>query len=174
MSKITVPLSKSGVDTLLKEVQEYKKWLNDRTQVFVKRLGEIGLNIASVEFQNAQYDGSNDVSVHMEDRGGNKTAVVAVGRAVLFIEFGTGITYPNDHPQAGELGMERGGYGYKLGRLPSWRYEGDPGTSGEKITEGKHKGEIRTKGNPANMPMYKAAKEIEQQFKDIAREVFKR
>ena len=47
----------------------------------------------------------------------NKIAVVAVGSATLFIEFGTGVKYPDNHPEAAEHGMIRGGYGYRLGRL---------------------------------------------------------
>lgn len=45
-------------------------------------------------FASAQYDGDNDVSVMMET--GNKTwRIVASGESVLFIEYGSGITYPH-------------------------------------------------------------------------------
>lgn len=45
-------------------------------------------------FASAQYDGTNDVSVTMET--GNKTwRIVASGESVLFIEYGSGITYPH-------------------------------------------------------------------------------
>ncbi len=57
-------------------------------------------------------------------------AVVAVGASVLFIEFGAGVTYPDNHPQAAELGMKRGEYGKGHGKQSSWGYYGDPGTNG--------------------------------------------
>lgn len=63
----------------------------------------------------------------MENRDEDTVAVVAVGGAVLFIEFGTGVKYPDNHPEAGKNGFTRGGYGYHLGRLKNgWRYTGNP------------------------------------------------
>lgn len=171
--KIKVDLTSAGITTLLREVTEYKKWLLSKTTEFLTRLGEEGVSIASAQFGQAQYDGTNDVSVSCEERDKYRVAVVAIGGATLFIEFGTGILYPDNHPEAAKHGMVRGEYGHKLGRLErGWRYKGDPGTHGEIISEGKHAGEVRTKGNPANMPMYNTIKELEDRFADIAREVF--
>lgn len=45
-------------------------------------------------FASAQYDGVNDVVVSMET-GNNVWSITASGEAVLFIEYGTGITYPH-------------------------------------------------------------------------------
>lgn len=172
--KIKVPLSSDGISVLIREVEKYKKWIETKTQEFINRLAQEGLNIASAKFSQAQYDGSNDVSVSVEKRGSDCVAVVAVGAAALFIEFGTGIIYPDNHPEAAEHGMRRGNYGHKLGRLKKgWRYTGDPGTHGEVILSGKHTGEVKTKGNPANMPMYSSVRELEDKFAEIAKEVFK-
>ena len=127
------------------------------------------------KFQSATYDGTNDVSVSVESRGENKAAVVAIGSSVLFIEFGTGVKYPDSHPEAGKFGFEHGGYGHHLGRLEKgWRYQGDPGTNGEMIATGKHAGEIHTYGNPANMSMYYTVRELEEKFEEIARRVYRR
>lgn len=171
--KITVDLSSKGIETLLKEIREYKKWLKRTTEDYIQRLAEEGCQVASVNFQQAQYDGNNDVAVSVENRGEMTTAVVAIGNATLFIEFGTGINYSDNHPEAGEHGMNRGTFGYGLGRLKSWRYTGEAGTNGEIITTGKHAGEVRTKGNPANMALYSAIKDLEERLTEIAREVFK-
>ena len=170
---IRVSLTPDGISRLIDEVEAYKKWITSKVTEFVSRLGEEGVSIASAQFSQAQYDGTNDVSVSLEVRDSNRVAVVAIGAATLFIEFGTGVLYPDDHPEAAENGMVRGMYGSRLGRLQKgWRYVGDPGTHGEVITEGKHVGEIRTLGNPANMPMYNTVKELEERFAEIAREVF--
>lgn len=173
--KITISLTSKGIDKLIKEVKAYQKWLETKTKEFVKALGDEGVQIASVRFQSAEYDGTNDVSVNIEDRGDNQVAVVAAGGAVLFIEFGSGVVYPDNHPEAAEHGMIRGEYGYKLGRNPrGWRYKGDPGTHGELITEGKHAGEVHTYGNPANMCMYSTVRELEERFEEIAKRVYVR
>lgn len=170
---IQAELSAKGIDKAVRELQNYKRWLRECTERFLQALGEEGVQIASARFQKAGYDGTNDVSVSVEPRGDNKLAVVAIGSAVLFIEFGTGVKHPDNHPEAGAHGFVHGQYGYKLGRLKNgWRYSGDPGTNGEVITEGKHAGEVHTYGNPANMSMYQTVRELEERFAEIARRCY--
>ena len=175
MSKrvIKVTLSEKSIDNAIKELKNYKTWLKECTVKFIQALGEEGVQVATAKFQTAVYDGTNDVSVSVESRDNNKVAVVAVGSSVLFIEFGTGVKYPYNHPEAGKNGFTRGGYGYKLGRLENgWRYTGDPGSNGEVITTGKHAGEVHTYGNPANMSMYETVRELEEKFEEIARRCY--
>lgn len=170
---VKVELTEKSIDNAIRELLRYKTWLKECTEKFLKALGDEGLEIASARFQQAEYDGTNDVSVSVESRAENKVAVVAIGSSVLFIEFGTGVRYPDNHPEAHKNGFNRGEYGYKLGRLKKgWRYTGPPGTHGEVITTGKHAGEVHTYGNPANMSMYQATKELEQRFEEIARRCF--
>lgn len=172
MKKIAVPLSVAGVDRLLKELENYKRWLQDRSSVFLDRLADEGLNIASVKFGRAVYDGTNDVTVSVEARDSNSRAVVAIGSSVLFIEFGTGVTYPDNHPEAAELGMNRGEYGSGHGKQKSWGYYGNPGTNGKPVQKTNGSTVIITHGNPANMAMYETIKELEQNMTRIAKEVF--
>lgn len=177
MSKriIKVQLTEQSIDNAIKELEDYKKWLKEKTQEFVKALADEGMQLSRAKFESATYDGTNDVSVSVESRGENKAAVVAIGSSVLFIEFGTGVKYPDSHPEAGKFGFEHGGYGHHLGRLEKgWRYQGDPGTNGEVIATGKHAGEIHTYGNPANMSMYYTVRELEEKFEEIARRVYRR
>lgn len=170
---IKVSLNEQSIDRAIKELDNYKKWLVDKTKEFLKALADEGVQIASAKFAKAVYDGTNDVSCSVEERGENKIAVVAVGSATLFIEFGTGVKYPDNHPEAAEHAMIRGGYGYRLGRLEKgWRYTGDPGSNGEVITEGKHAGQVHTYGNPANMCMYQTVRELQEKFEEIARRVY--
>lgn len=173
MKTIRMKLNTADIGRAIRELQAWKKWLAEKTEEFLKALADEGMNIASAKFQNAAYDGTNDVSCEVEERGDGKVAVVAVGNAVLFIEFGTGITYPDDHPEAAQNGMIRGEYGYGLGKLPGgWRYDGNPGTNGTVITQGKHAGMIHTFGNPANQCMYQTVRELEDKFEEIARRVY--
>lgn len=170
---IKVRLTEQSINNAIKELNDYKKWLVDKTKEFLKALADEGVEIASAKFGRAVYDGTNDVTCQVEDRGNNKVAVMAVGGATLFIEFGTGVKYPDNHPEAAENGMNRGQYGYKLGRLEKgWRYTGEPGSNGEVITEGKHAGEVHTYGNPANMSMYLTVRELQDKFEEIARRVY--
>ena len=170
---IKVELSQKGIDKAIKELNDYKKWLKDCTEKLLKALADEGAQIATAKFQRAVYDGTNDVKVSVENRDENTVAVVAIGSAVLFIEFGTGVKYPDNHPEAGKNGFTRGGYGYHLGRLKNgWRYTGNPGSNGEVITSGEHAGEVHTYGNPANMSMYQTVRELEEHFEEIARRCY--
>lgn len=172
MKTVKVSLSQRGIDTLLREIESYTVWLKERSQVLLDRLAQAGFEVASARFAKAAYDGTNDASVSMETRSEGVRAVVAVGASVLFIEFGTGVTYPDNHPQAAELGMKRGEYGQGHGKQSSWGYYGDPGTNG--VVKMKKDGStvVITHGNPANMPMYETVKELEAMFPDLVKEVF--
>lgn len=174
MKKIPVRLSGQSIDNAIKFLEQYRRIFLHKVEDLLNELAQEGVSVASVKFGEAVYDGTNDVKVKFEQRGKDKVAVIATGRATLFIEFGTGIKYPDNHPLAAENGMNRGEYGHKLGALPNgWRYKGNPGTNGEIITEGKHKGEVRTYGNPANMSMYQTERELEEKFTEIVKRVFK-
>lgn len=172
MKAVKVPLSQRGIDTLFREIESYTVWLKERSQVLLDRLAQAGFEVASARFAKAAYDGTNDASVSMETRSEGVRAVVAVGASVLFIEFGTGVTYPDNHPQAAELGMKRGEYGQGHGKQSSWGYYGDPGTNG--VVKMKKDGStvVITHGNPANMPMYETVKELEAMLPELVKEVF--
>lgn len=170
--KFVIGLNGNGVDEFIRGIKEYENWLRERTQVLVQRLADEGYQIAAAGFQQAQYDGTNDSAVTVEERGDKIRAVVATGSAALFIEFGTGITYPDDHPEATKQGMVRGGYGQGKGNQTTWGYYGDAGTNG-KVRKQTDKGQlILTHGNPANKPMYEAVKELESRLAELVREVF--
>lgn len=172
MKTVKIPLSQRGIDTLLREIESYTVWLKERSQVLLDRLAQAGFEVASARFAKAAYDGTNDASVSLETRSEGVRAVVAVGASVLFVEFGTGVTYPDNHPQAAELGMKRGEYGQGHGKQSSWGYYGDPGTNG--VVKMKKDGStvVITHGNPANMPMYETVKELEAILPDLVKEVF--
>ena len=87
--KIKVRLSDAGLRDAERQIQEYKATLNQKAQEFVRALADKGLDVAKVRFANAQYAGSNDVSCHVEQNG-NTCTIIAEGKAVAFIEFGTG------------------------------------------------------------------------------------
>lgn len=163
----------SGVSEAIQHIEGYRKRIDRNQHILLEKLAGIGIETAKVRFSTAQYDGVNDVVVPSEPTwvSKDKLFLSANGSTVAFIEFGTGVHYSETHPKAGEFGAVRGGYGYGLGRLDSWRYKGEPGTNGE--SSEKHPGEIVTHGNPPAMAMFNAAEDIRKNILDIAKEVYK-
>lgn len=153
----------SGLDAL----QKSKRTMERRLHRLIDRLAEAGANVASASFATAQYDGTNDTVVTVEWQD-NLTAVIkASGQAVLFIEFGTGVTYEDDHPEK-PVGMERGKYGKGRGSDKMWGYYGDPGTNGQVIVNKSGREVVLTEGNPASKSMYEARKHMEDLIREIA------
>ena len=160
MKKISIRLSVAGIAQAIKELEEYQNWLKERTKVFLDRLAEEGYKVAQAGFQFAKYDGENDVKVSVENRGDTARAVVALGRATLFIEFGSGVIKPL-HPET-PPGLERGSWSDGPNGKGHWQ---DP--NGWYYAHGK-----KSRGNPANMAMYEAVKDLENRLGQIAKEVF--
>lgn len=138
---------------------------------FLNELGEIGLQEAVHIFANADYDGANDVSVELE-AGDNSVSLVASGETVLFIEFGTGITYSEKSPYDDVVHYERGTYGQGKGKQTSWIYYGQAGTNGRVIGENDIGQIVKTQGNPPANAMYGASKEMKQRIIETARKCF--
>lgn len=175
---VSVSLTPEGIQKAINELNAFRKRVEKGQKELLKKLADTGAEKAQERFSGALYAGKNDVFVRTEETGENKRAVVADSNqedpVELFIEFGTGVVWDDNHPEAAQHGMIRGEYGYKLGRHEKWRYKGDPGNLGTVIEEGKHKGEVVTSGNPAAKAMYHSRKTVEEEFTDIAKEVFRR
>ena len=82
--------------------------------------------------------------------------------------------YADNHPEAGKNGMIRGGYGQGKGNQSTWGYYGSPGTNGVVRKETDKGTLVTTHGNPANMPMYEAAKQLKERLSELVKEVFNR
>lgn len=170
MKSITIRLSPSSCDRALKQLRAYKTQSSNKMDLLCKRLAEYGLTKAEVYFDAALYDGIKDVKLDVTKMD-NGYALVASGKTVAFLEFGAGVHYPNDHPKAGELGIEHGTYGKGKGANDYWFYTGQPGNAGGELALG-HKNSTITHGNPANMPMFQTAQDIRGEIARIAQEVF--
>jgi len=163
------------MDDTIDELKEFKKTFDLNVTKYMTQLVDLGAEQAAQNFKTAQYDGANDVYVSSSVGKRRKKTVgeiEAFGKATLFIEFGTGITYGSDHPEAHKFGFRPGSYGPN-GLKPTWGYYGEGGTNGayQKTTA---RGDLyTTHGNPANRCMYEAGKTVEKLAPKIAREVFK-
>lgn len=161
-----------NTNQVVRSIESYVNQLDSKTRTFLERLAQIGISSADASFRSAAYDGVNDVVVNstpvwVDER---TIAVQASGRAILFIEFGTGVFNPGVHPQASEFGMIRGEYGKGHGKQESWVYIGEPGTNGEVLDADRNV--VRTRGNNASRSMYDAAEHMRNEIGRIAREVF--
>lgn len=160
---IKASLSDKSLEKAIKELKEYKAWVQKKANELTERLAIIGAREATVRFSGAYYDGTNDVGVSVEPIA-NGYKIVASGSAVFFIEFGAGVyfngeePYPNPRP-AGIVNI--GEYGAGKGKRDVWGYYDGAGDL------------ILTHGNPAAMPMYHATRIMEEEIRQIAREVFK-
>lgn len=162
MQKLKIELGGQSIKKAIEELEEYKEWVSKKASALSLALAEIGIKEASVRFSSAYYDGNNDVSVEVIpiDKG---YSIVANGKAVCFIEFGSGVyynqaAYPGNKPDGV---VEIGEFGLGHGKFSAWAYS-------------QENGEIKiTHGNPAAMPMWYASEEIKKNISKIAREVFK-
>lgn len=167
---LSMDLNSASIADVRRKIERYASLLDYRCSMLLDRLGEIGRQSAASGFAGAQYDGVNDVTVHMERVAADTIRIVANGEAVAFIEFGTGITMGGGHPTAGMLGFGPGTYPGKghWNNPKGWTYYGEAGSHGVWVKEGLY----RTKGNPPAMAMANATEAMVQQVMTIAQEVF--
>lgn len=156
------PYDTKSITEAINQLKQYKKDFLAKEAIFVRRLAEIGVSVASTGFATADYDGINDVVVTLEQQG-NRAAVVASGETVGFIEFGTGIR----HPEWDNTGMEytppkHGTYGKGYGARPKGWY----------FTQGVGAAQ-HTYGNQPAEAMRTARDVMIEKVIQIAREVWK-
>lgn len=170
--KIKVRLSDAGLRDAERQIREHKTTLNQKAQEFAKALADKGLDVAKVRFANAQYAGSNDVSCRVEQNG-NTCTIVAEGKAVAHIEFGTGVSHS---AYGGELPAgvgEHGTYGKGNGQHKRWYYYGESGNAGTPVKQVDGKGQLNyTSGNEPAMAMWGAVEEMASQVESTWREVW--
>lgn len=168
--KFKLDLSVASIDRLIAELDEHKRWVTEKTEQFRQRVAEEIQGEAAINFAGAimedRIDGgwrNPDVTVTMGGEG-NISLVIAKGTDAVFVEFGAGVYHnghagSSPHPMGTELGMTIGSYGKGFGVRKAWGYY----DNGELVL---------TRGTPASMPMYNAAKTVSNRIASIAREVF--
>ena len=156
------PFDEKSIAEALEMVKQYKRDFAAKERLFIKRLAEIGVSVASTGFEVADYDGVKDVQVSMTQRG-TRAAVIAYGETVGFIEFGTGIRYPEwDNSGMDYTPPKHGTYGEGQGMRPKGCFF-KPG-------EGALQ---HTYGNPPAEAMKTARDVMVERVVQIAREVWR-
>lgn len=169
---INIDVTKAGdISTAIAQINWYKQRFAQDCQTLCNRLADIGAAVARVTYEVASYAGVNDVEVHTETTDGG-CYVVASGTTVGFIEFGTGVAHPLGE-YAGQAGAPgHGTYGKGLGNQPNWKYIGEPGNAGQVLASTEHGTLVLTDGNPPANAFPAAVRAIQDNFMQVAREVF--
>lgn len=156
------PFNKESINNAIKQLEQYKKDFLAKEKIFIKRLAEIGVSVASAGYATADYDGINDVVVTLEHQG-NRAVVVASGETVGFIEFGTGVKFPEwDNSGMEYTPPKHGTYGKGYGARPKgWYFK-----QGEGAVQ-------HTYGNQPAEAMRTARDVIIEKVIQIAREVWR-
>ena len=157
-----------SLDNAIKQIQEYQRTLNDKCEMFVRRLAEVGIPIIDQNIASAAGDSDkgHNTYIKINSFGSYSQAQLIVeGKDLLFIEFGAGVHYNGNlggspHPKGKEMGYTIGSYGKGQGKNDFWFYYADSGEA------------VMSHGTQATMPVYKAGVEIRRQMLKIAREVF--
>ena len=144
------------------QLRQYAEWINTKAQELAERLARYGLQRVQAGYAAVPYDGVKDYHVEVEQRGKNAYAIVASGQTVLFLEFGSGISYGAGHPLNAEYGMGPGTY-------PGQTHVPDPGYWWYTGTDGESH---YSAGNAPSMAMYIAGMDMRMEIERIAREVF--
>ena len=159
---IKVKLTDESINNAIKELKQYKAWVLRKEAELRLRLASIGATVASIQFARAIYNGTNDVTVRVDDTG-SVAVIYAEGESVAFIEFGSGAKYGYGHPLAPELGFGPG----------TWS-DGPDGKGHWDSDKGWYYGHNQhSYGNPPAQAMYQAVQRMTEEITMIAKEVFR-
>lgn len=163
MKIVIDPFDKKSISAAIEKVKQYEKDFLKKEIEFVRRLKEIGVSVAQTGFALADYDGVNDVLI-AESQNGARAVVIAYGETVGFIEFGTGVKYPEyDSSTTEYTPPKHGTYGKGKGNNPhGWYFKQSEGAAAR-----------HTYGNPPAEAMLSARDEMILRVTEIAREVWK-
>ena len=158
----TIKCTLSTLGAAINALNEYEKSLPEKNRKFLDGLSDIGVVSETNNFNQAQYDGERSIDVGKDWESESKVYVVASGESVGFIEFGSGAAYPDSHPKAEQDWMKHGSWSDSEFGKHHWKDE-----NGWYYAHGR-----KSHGNPANMCIYYAAREMERNIVKTAREVF--
>lgn len=157
------PFDRKSIDAAIKLLQQYERDFKAKEELFIRKLKDIGVTVATAGFAGADYDGVNDVVV-TDTQGGTNAMVIAYGETVGFIEFGTGVKFPEyDSSGLSYTPPAHGTYGKGHGKNPhGWYFKQSEGGSAR-----------HTYGNPPAEAMLTARDKMIESVVRIAKEVWR-
>ena len=165
--KVSIGLNKLSVRNAIKELKSYERSLLNKNDLFVKRLAQLGVEVAEQQIAAADGDSSkrHHIDIIPRSHGSYSQATIKLdGEDILFIEFGSGIHYnPTDVEHAKEFGYGVGTYNPQSDNAfnpGGWWYRDSTGVSQHSY------------GTRATAPMLNASRTIIMEIRRIAREVY--
>lgn len=169
--RIKLKLDTKEINNLKQQLESLSKKLESELSDYVNDLmengkSEIQSKVSSVVSDDESLDKNVSVTKDVTQANGKAEGILtAHGSDIAFIEFGTGVHYngtagtsPRPTPTLPpNFDYSIGNYGYHLGMLDSWRYEGSDGETHE------------THGTKAAMPIYYAWRKMKEQACSTAR-----
>lgn len=166
-TNISIGLSEKSIRQAITQYETWKNLLIQKNDEFVRRLSELGIEVARVTLEGGQGDSSRDSVFAFEIMSNGAISSMRMkvtNEDILFWEFGAGIYYNNGNfnPKASQLGYGVGTYPGQTHALnPSgWWYSDESGNLHHSL------------GTEATMPMYNATLAVISNIRKIAREVF--
>lgn len=105
MTRIELDMSVRSVDKALKQIAQYKKDLADKCERFIEELAIVGQRVASGAFAKGATEDADDAYVFIQ-KTQDGWVINAIGKDVVFIEFGAGALTDIMHPMADALGVK--------------------------------------------------------------------
>lgn len=152
----------ASIRNAAREVEDTTKWIEKKSDELCRRLAELGEDVALTAYADAGAEANDDVDVEVV-KSGKQYILRAFGSQVYFVEFGAGTAAGENYDTSVILPpvpITPGSWSKTLGtkefdRWKTWHHKGI-----------KYDKVVPRKG------MYLAVKEIEQNIKTIAEEVF--
>lgn len=178
MPTITInSLSVGSVEKAIKEIADYRKKLEYKADAIANMLAEMGYSVAVGIMANHVWTGETLNSLKVERIGEGKYVLSAQSKALLFFEFGAGVTFGGGHPLNEKMGMGPGTYpgnGHWDDPNGWWFPTDDPRLARSKRNSPDNEGAYwaHTFGNPPYKPFYNADVTIRENILKVTKEVF--
>jgi len=165
-------LSEQSLLKAARRVEWYQRHLLVKNREFIKELTKKGIEEAHIHLNGMgdseppTFATENPYVMVGSQEGNMRSTIKLRGEDVAFVEFGAGIHYnqvpvgDSPNPLGVELGYTIGSYGMGQGANDTWIYEKDGHT-------------YVSFGTQATMPLYNADMKIRQEYRDVARSVFR-
>ncbi len=173
--KIKISLSEASIDAAIKQLEQYQTKVANAGAKIAERLANIGYEVAWGIMAENIYSGETISSLQVYQESENKFILRAGSVALLFFEFGAGVTFGDGHenPQVNGTNMGPGTYpGQTHANDPKgwWFPTDDANLAIRTDKDGQMWG--HSYGNPPHMPFYRASQKIRAEVLNVAREVF--
>lgn len=161
MPKISFSLNTASIEAAIKELNSYSRKVKNLAGELVKKLTEMGVEIAKFNVADMKAYDSGDLynSIHAEYSGENVGFVIADSGHAAFVEFGTGVVGAgNQHPEVAVFGWK---YDVNEHGELGWWYLGKDGKP------------HWTKGMPSRPYMWQTARKLRDLYGRTAKELMK-